>query len=176
MRKIKLYIACSLDGYIATADDGLDWLIGFPNPDNNDYGYNSFYETVDTLIMGGKTYRVITNMGEEWPYSGKTTYLISRNETNLPPDIIKLSDKWLEEIANMKEENGKDIWLMGGGEIISPLVERQLIDEMIITYIPTLLGKGIPLFPPVKEESVWKTIKSTCFESGVLQATFEIVK
>lgn len=174
MRKIKLYIACSLDGYIATMDNGLDWLTEFPNPQNDDYGYDSFYDTIGTLIMGGNTYRAIANMEVEWPYEGKMTYLVSRTEQTLSHNITLLSSNWLEKLGDLKNEEGKDIWVVGGGEIISQLINNQLLDEMIITYIPVLLGEGKSLYPSLKQQSSWKTTETICFKSGVMQAVFQL--
>lgn len=77
MRKLTLYISISLDGYIAEINGGLEWLENFPNPKETDYGYQEFYEKVDTLIMGGKTYRHILDMCDKWPYPEKNTYIIS---------------------------------------------------------------------------------------------------
>ena len=83
MKRIKLYIAVSLDGYIARPDGDIDWLTEFPNPSKIDYGYKDFFESVDMVIMGGQTYRDIICMDVVWPYKNKTTYVVTRNPIDL---------------------------------------------------------------------------------------------
>ena len=169
MRKIKLYIASSIDGYIAYSDGGLDWLTDYPITPESNYGYDAFFESIDTVIMGGRTFRDILNMDMVYPYKDKLSHIITRNK-NSQTDIANvqfLSDNIIETIASLKEQQGKDIWLVGGGEIISMLLDSNLVDEIIITYIPKILGDGIPLFPKMKVESKWKLLNSKSYDNGV---------
>ena len=84
-KKIKLYIAVSLDGYIARPDGNLDWLTKYPMPTGTEYGYKDLMDSIDTIIMGGKTYRAVLDMDFEWPYSDKACYIVSHRNTNLTP-------------------------------------------------------------------------------------------
>ena len=155
--KLILYIACSLDGYIADANGGIGFLdetpIALP-----DLGYDQFYQSIGTIIIGGKTYRQVKYelSPTEWMYEEKNCYVYSKQQnpddhnvqfTNLPPS------KLLEHI---RQHHSGDIWLMGGGEIVHCFIQENLIDEYYIYVMPNLLGEGIPLFragfPPVKIE------------------------
>lgn len=176
MRKIKLYIAASIDGYIAYPDGGLDWLSEYPITPECNYGYNDFYESIDSVIMGGKSYRDILNMDVIYPYKNKKSYIVTRNtnsQTSIE-DVQFLSENIIETISSLKKQQGKDIWLVGGGVIISMLLDHNLVDEMIITYIPKILGDGIPLFPKIKNESKWQLLNSQSYNNGVLSVEYQI--
>lgn len=148
--KLILYIATSLDGYIAEEDGGIGFLDEIPGP-SPDLGYEAFYRSVQAVIMGGKTYRQIKNelSPNQWPYEGMPCYVCTRQQfqhdrnvqfTSLPP-----GQQVLDLIS---EKHSGNIWLMGGGEIISCFMRENLIDQYNIYVMPALLGKGIPLFPP----------------------------
>ncbi|NDV96154.1 dihydrofolate reductase [Dysgonomonas sp. 521] len=175
MRKIKLYIAASIDGYIADTDGGLDWLSGYPITPELNYGYDEFFNSVDSVIMGGRTYRDILNMDVIYPYRDKTSYIITRNKDSQTSkeNIQFLSENVIETITSLKEQQGKDIWLVGGGEIIVMLLDNNLVDEMIITHIPKILGDGIPLFPKMKTESNWRLHNSQSYSNGVLSVEYQ---
>lgn len=174
MRKIKLYIASSIDGYIADLDGGLDWLSKYPITAEFNYGYDIFFDSVDSVIMGGRTYRDILNMDVIYPYESKTSYVITRNKISSPKGNIHfITNNVIEIISDLKKKEGKDIWLVGGGEIVSMLLNYDLIDEMIITYIPVVLGTGKPLFPETKKESNWKLINSQSYDNSVLTVEYQ---
>lgn len=173
MRKIKLYIAASIDGYIADIDGGLDWLSAYPITTELNYGYDEFFNSIDCVIMGGRTYRDILNMDVIYPYKDKISYIITRNKMNNSKESIHfLSDNIIEAISEIKKQKGKDIWLVGGGEIIAMLLNNDLIDEMIITIIPMMLGAGIPLFPNTTKESAWKLHNTHSYTNNVLQVEY----
>lgn len=173
MRKIKLYIAASLDGYIARPDDGLDWLIDFPNPTNTDYAYQEFYDTIDTIIMGGKTYRTILNMSDNWVYEDRQCYVVSRDKAIVQTAKTKLlTDTVIVSIVELRATPGKDIWLMGGGELVALFLKHDLIDTMIITYMPVTIGDGIRLFPDGIKETTWRIGNTAIYENGVVQLEY----
>lgn len=174
MRKIKLYIAVSLDGYIATPDGGVEWLNQFQISKNEDYGYKEIYQSIDTILMGGRTYRDIVGFGCEWPYKDKTTYIVSRNNVNLTPaeQVYFITDHVTGNVEKLKESTGKDIWLVGGGELVSMLLDANLIDEMHLCYLPIVLGQGISLFPNKPKETIWKLVGSKSFLSGAISITY----
>ena len=173
MRKIKLYIAASIDGYIADIEGGLDWLSGYPITPELDYGYDEFFNSVDTVILGGRTYRDILNMDVIYPYKDKISYIITRNKTNNPKENIQfISENITETVSGLKKQKGKDIWLVGGGEITAMLLDNDLIDEMIITTIPVILGSGIPLFPNTAKESAWQLHNTHSYSNNVLQVEY----
>ncbi len=174
MRKIKLYIATSLDGFIADMDGGLDWLTAYPNPEQSDYGYRDFYNTVDILIMGGSTYQSIVDMDIPWPYADKQTYVISRTKKSISNIVEVVGEDIVSKVAEWKSTTGKDIWLVGGGEAVSLFLNNNLVDAMEITAIPTLLGIGIPLFPTVQKASNWAVTDVIKHSNGVVTTHYKI--
>jgi dihydrofolate reductase len=172
MKKIKLYIAISIDGYIARCDGDLDWLNNFHNLEKIGYGYNSFFESVDTVIMGSLTYYSIMSMDVVWPYKDKTTYIISHNHRDSKENIHFVHENIIDTISKLREEKGKDIWVVGGGKLTSYLLKHDLIDEMIITTIPIILGSGIPLFPDNPNESEWRIKDIINYNNKVIQTIY----
>ena len=147
MKKLKLYVASSLDGFIAREDDDLKWLTEAPNPENDDHGYAAFLETVDTVLMGNSTYKWVV---AEWmpnPYPDLKNYVFTRGEAKTSGNINYINDDPVAFTAELKKGDGKDIFLVGGGELIKQLLAAGLIDEMIIFIVPVVLGRGIRLFP-----------------------------
>ena len=178
MKKIKLFIASSIDGYIATPNGDLEWLTEHPNPKQIDCGFNEFLSKIDTVIMGGHTYRNFLCMDIIWPYKSKKIYVISNSilENFLNINISFITNNVIDEITAIKNDKGSDIALVGGGVLTKMLLQENLIDEMIITTVPVLLGYGIPLFPPYYEMSNWRIYKSEIYENGLLQAFYHKAK
>ncbi|WP_299529103.1 dihydrofolate reductase family protein [Ulvibacterium sp.] len=175
MSKIKLYIATSLDGFIAREDGSLDWLYALPNPNQIDHGYADFFESIDTIIMGKGTYEEILGFGVEWPYSNCQTYILTTDKnfkakTEKTKIIHQVNNPVVEQ---MKSNADKDIWIVGGGKTITHFIDLELIDEMILCLIPTILGKGIKLFPNNPKETTFELRKSETFETGVVNLTYE---
>lgn len=175
MKKIKLYIAASIDGYIARSDGDLDWLMKYPINSETNYGYDDFYKSIDTVIMGGQTYRDILDMDFVWPYRDKISNVITRNPMGAKENIRFITEKVIENISNLRNENGKDIWLVGGGKLTAMLLNQDMVDEMIITTIPVILGNGIPLFPEQPKESKWELQSSESYKNGVIQIVYKKV-
>jgi dihydrofolate reductase len=145
-RNLVLFIACSLDGYIATEDESLEWL--FKVEGEGDNGYSEFYDTVDTVLMGKRTYDWIMNHNDtnEFPYKNKACYVFTRSSLEDTNDV-KFVNGDLTNFANkLNNQDGKDIWIVGGGEVLYYFLQEKLVDEIIMTIAPTILGKGIPLF------------------------------
>jgi dihydrofolate reductase len=148
MRKIKLFIDSSLDGYIATEDSSIDWLYT-----DCDYGYTQFYISVDTILMGRKTYDKIIELAAEYPHKDKKNYEFSQKKS-AGKRKEKEKDRNVEFIADiidfvkiqLLQSQGKDIWLIGGADIISIFLNAGMLDEIILSIHPIVLGKGIPLF------------------------------
>ena len=148
MRKISLFIAMSLDGYIADSTGGVDWLKGQGSDDENIDSYSEFIKNIDTILMGWNTYhQIVTELSpNEWIYGDFTTYVISHNEHD-SSEKVRFTDTSPVDLAErLKKENGKEIWICGGANLIGQLVNADLIDCYYITVVPTLLGSGIRLF------------------------------
>lgn len=144
-RKLVLYIASSLDGYIATDEHNLDWLFAVEGEGDN--GYSTFYNTVDTILIGRITYEwIIEHEKGEFPYKGKECYVFSRTKKDYNEHVTFISEDVVQFSKDLKNKNGKSIWLVGGGNLLDTFIKEKLIDELIVTITPVLLGRGIPLF------------------------------
>jgi dihydrofolate reductase len=168
MGTIILYIASSLDGYIARENGDVDWL-----PINTDSGYDNFYKSIDTVIMGKKTYDQILTFGD-YPYKGKKSYVFTRNDSLTKDENVEFASNVEEFSRNLVSSKG-NIWLVGGSELFSAFLEHKLVDEIILSIIPTVLGKGIPLFQNINQEANLKLIKKTEY-SGFVELTYKVLK
>ncbi|MDD4121179.1 MAG: dihydrofolate reductase family protein [Clostridia bacterium] len=157
-RKVILYIAMSLDGYIARINGDIDWLDGDGSEPNADFGYDEFYNSIDTVIMGRKTYDQVLTFGK-YPYKGTRGYVFTSEKRNRNEDVIFTDENAGPLITKLRKEKGKDIWLIGGAEIIDTFIKKGLIDEYFITVIPCILGEGIPLFKAGRPELKLKLLK-----------------
>jgi len=177
MRKLRLYIAQSLDGFIATKTGSVDWLSDPENPDIdlNAYGYLDFCNTIDTTIMGYNTYREILNFGIPFPYPDKKNYIFSRNHTKNDQNPVEfIAENPVNFTANLKKQAGKDIWLIGGGEINKLLLNAGLIDEIILSIKPIFLGEGIKLFADTIQSTLFKINTVNIFDKSIIQ--FEMIE
>lgn len=143
-RNLILFIAVSLDGYIATKEESLDWLFSVEGEGDN--GYSEFYETVDTVLMGKKTYDWVIDHAEDFPYQNKACYVFTRSDVEDTEHVQFVRDDVVDFTNQLKQQEGRNIWIVGGGELLSSFMKEQLLDELIVTVSPVLLGSGIPLF------------------------------
>jgi len=174
MAKIKLYIAISLDGKIAKLNDDVSWLDEIPNPDKSDYGYYDFYEKVDTIIMGNGTYKFVQRMGAEYPYKGKSSYVITRDASMTDNEDVKyVSGTDVIELVQSLQANGKgDVWVVGGGQVNTLFANANLIDELMIYVMPIVIGEGIPLFGEGLDQKMLTLVSSKSYESGVVELRY----
>jgi len=170
MRKISLFIATSLDGYIAKPDDDLSFL-RLMEKEGEDYGYEEFTNTIDTLIVGRRTYDyVLEEIGPSHYDNGqRDVYVITRTERPQVGRTIFYTGDITELVKRLKSEKGKNIYCDGGAEIINELLKHDLIDEFIISVIPFLLGDGIKLFKDGRPEQRLEFITAKTFETGLIQ-------
>ncbi len=172
-RKVILYIAMSLDGYIATKDHNIDFL-SLVEAENEDYGYADFMQNVDTMIWGRKTYDKIQTLGVEIQsaYESKKIYVLSNSRIGSDGNITYFSD--IEAlINNLKAEEGKTIYCDGGSELVFQLLQHQLLDRLIVSVIPHLLGDGIRLFKDERPEQKLKLKRSISYPSGLIQLWYD---
>lgn len=148
MRRISLFIAMSLDGYIADSEGSVDWLNGQGNDEENIDAYSEFVKNIDMILMGWNTYhQIVTELSpQKWIYEEFTTYVITHKKHISSEKIRFVNTNPVELVKRLREENGKDVWICGGANLIRQLVKEDLIDHYYITVIPTLLGSGIRLF------------------------------
>ena len=173
--KVQLYIAMSLDGKIAKPNDDVSWLDEIPNPDKSDYGYHDFYGGIDIVVMGNSTYRFVQSMDIEYPYNGKTSYVITRDSSLQDnEDVCYVSgDQVLEIIKDLRKSSNKNIWLVGGGEVNTLFSNTNLIDEIILFVMPIIIGDGIPLFGQGLGEKQLILRSSQVYQSGVVELNYK---
>ncbi len=151
-RKIVLFIATSLDGYIATKDDSLEWL--FQTEGEGDNGYSEFMEGIDTIILGRRTYDwLIEKEGDNFPYKDKKCYVFSKSVKTDDPNVEFVNGNLVAFASKLKQMDGKNIWIVGGGELLHDFIKNRLVEEWYITITPTILGDGIPLFKKLDFET-----------------------
>lgn len=143
--KVILYIAMSLDGYIARPDGSVDWLHDVEGEGDN--GYSDFYSQVGTVIMGRNTYEEVLKLTDEFPYAGKPCYVLTRTYKDDHP-YVSFTDEAIDTlIPRLRENSDGYVWLVGGGQLVQQFLNKGLIDELELYIIPKLIGEGIPLFP-----------------------------
>ena len=174
MRKVTLFIAMSLDGYIADKDGGVDWLNGQEEDGENMDTYSEFIKTIDTIIMGWNTYhQVITELSpEEWIYPEQVSFVITHREIPSTERIRFTSESPCDLIKRLREEEGNGIWICGGASIVRQLMETDLIDTLHISVIPTLLGDGVRLFGPLEKEQKLRLVKTQSY-NGITDLVYE---
>lgn len=172
--KNSVFIATSLDGFIAGKNDELDWLSTFPEIDHIDTGYEGFTSQIDALLMGRNTYKVVEAFEGEWFYK-KPVFVWSNSMTEIPERLsgkVFLVKGSIQEVLTEIHNKGFHHLYIDGGKTIQTFLAEDLIDEMIITTIPVLLGEGIPLFGSIPKKLVFKCVKTTLFFDKVAQNHF----
>ena len=155
-----VYIATSLDGFIARPDGDIKWLINIPNPDNSDFGYEEFIAGIDAILMGRKTYETALNF-DPWPYN-RPVFVLSNILENVPHELegkAEIINGSLKDILQCLEKRKIKNLYVDGGRTIQSFLKEDLIDEMIVTTVPILLGSGIPLFGHLDEDLKFKCEK-----------------
>ena len=167
MRKIILFIASSLDGFIARENDTVDWLFT-----DQEYGYKQFYSSIDTILIGRKTFEHSLTFGET--YHGKEVFVFSKNKNAKNINNIHFEQDIIATTKNLLNKDGKNIWLVGGAEIITVMLNNDFINEIILSIHPLILGRGIPLFKEIVKEIKMTLIKEIRYETGLLQAHYQV--
>jgi dihydrofolate reductase len=169
----RVFIATSLDGFIATSDHGLDWLDSLPNPDGDDYGFASFMDTIDAVVMGRGTFDVI-GWFRPWPYA-TPVFVASSTLTEVPEDlegvVIPVSGPPKAIVERCVDAGYTELYI-DGGRLVTAFVEEGLIDELTISRLPVVLGEGIPLFGRLSAPTWWTHSGTTAFASGIVQSSY----
>jgi dihydrofolate reductase len=179
--KTTVYIATSLDGYIARPDGGLDWLSqggGEGGGDGEDYGYKAFMATVDALVMGRHTYEKVLTFGA-WPYERKRVVVLSSRPVTIAPEIAATVESMAGTPAEVVERlaaRGLGHLYVDGGVTIQRFLAAGLIDRFIITRIPVLIGAGIPLFGPLERDVRLRHVETRSFPSGLVQGEYAVIR
>ncbi|UBF26246.1 dihydrofolate reductase family protein [Kovacikia minuta CCNUW1] len=168
MRRIVLFIASSLDGYIARPSGEVDWLFT-----DQDYGYTDFLAEVDTVLMGRKTYEQVLTFGE-FPYQEKQCFVFSQNpDFDASPHAKTVGTDVKDFVQGLRQSEGKTIWLVGGAALIHPFIAHRLLDEIILFVHPILLGGGIPLFAGETPTQALKLVGHHSYDSGLLRIIYQ---
>lgn len=171
MRKVVLGLGISLDGYIARLDGSVDFLF-MPK----DYSMGPFFRTIDTAVMGGKTYEVGLKMGGSGAFGGSSIayYVMSRSQ---PPGdrggVTFTNQTPAELVALIRKRRGKNIWHMGGGELAREFLKADLVDEIYLGVVPILLGEGLPLFPSGFPQRNFALLENKTYSKGLIVLKYE---
>ncbi|MBY5992204.1 dihydrofolate reductase family protein [Ferrimonas balearica] len=174
-----VYIATSLDGYIADRDGGLDWLHSVPNPEGDDLGFAEFIAGVDALVMGRNTYQTLLDFDLElpaqWPYP-KPVYVVSRQPVTVPAalegKVFALAADDPRGLSDRLAELGHQRLYVDGGRTIQGFLAAELIDELILTQIPILLGGGVPLFGALAEPQAFELVHSEVLLGALVKSHY----
>ena len=169
-----VYIATSLDGYIATTNGGLEWLNSFPNPSDSDYGYHEFMDRVDALVMGRKTFDIVAAL-TPWPYT-KKVFVLSGSLKEVPAvlvDQVEIVNGDISTVVKKLNTRGYHNLYIDGGQTIQAFLRKNLIDELIISKIPLILGEGIPLFSPQDQPLKFEHCSTEVFEGGLVKSHYK---
>jgi dihydrofolate reductase len=173
-RKVIVHIATSADGYIARSDGDLEWLTSRPAPAGF-YGMNAFMKSIDTKVLGRKTYEVSRQMGAKFDARNRSI-VFSRHSppADAPPGVEFATEPIAAVVNRLREQPGKDIWLMGGGEIIASFLDERAIDEFVISVAPVFIGEGIPLIARHHRHVPLDLLSAERFEDGLVQLHYRV--
>ena len=171
MPEVVYYVAASLDGYIATPDGGVEWLDPFQSG-SEDYGYSAFYDSVDAVLLGSRTYVQSLGFGE-WPYPDKPCWVFSGSINSSVPDGVTVTDRSPREVVSeLSERDVTRAWLVGGGSLAASFRDAGLITELIVSIMPVILGGGVPLFAVPGPRTRLHLTDSTVYGDGVTQLVY----
>lgn len=168
-----IYIATSLDGYIARKDGNIDWLMELPNPDKSDYGFSDFMKRIDGLIMGRNTFNLVLKFGQ-WPYT-KPVFVLSKTMKEIPDEMKSKAERVrgnLNTIVERLNKKGFENLYIDGGKTIQSFLKQDLIDEIIITRIPIILGSGIPLFGEMDLELRFEHVQTEVLNNALVKSRY----
>lgn len=189
MPKVQYYCAATLDGFIADPDDGLDWLLGYegryegpeaaPGPMSSGGGYDAFYEGVGAIVSGSTTYEWVLDRLDEWPYAGKPLWVFSSRELAKPEghedEVRIVNDPVTENHDRVLESAGdRNLWILGGGNVASQYADAGLIDELLLTVVPVVLGEGKPLFDRGLPGGPLQLTGTTVFQTGMVELRYSL--
>lgn len=172
-RKVILFIATSIDGYIADQDGGVGWLDTATEFVEEDQSYEAFYAGVDTVILGRTTYDQVVNelSPDDYPYKDVTSYVLTSRETKDLTNIHFTNEPVVDLVKRLRSEAGGDIWIVGGSSVVMPLVKENLIDEYQLSTMPIILGQGISLFQEMADSLILKT-GDVRLKNGIVATTY----
>lgn len=172
-RTVSLFIAMSLDGYIADSAGGVGWLKGHSDQEENSDPYAVFIKNIDTVLMGWNTYhQIVTELSpDEWVYKGMKTYVVTHRGHSSEEDVVFTDQDPVCLVNELKKKTGRGIWICGGADLVKQLWDRDMIDEYYISVIPVLLGCGIRLFEKGQREIELKLVDTHIY-NGIVDLVY----
>ncbi len=170
--QISIYIATSIDGYIARKDGGLDFL-EYGHTGDEDYGFKKFMKGIDVLILGRKTYEIVSGF-DEWPYRGKKVIVLSSTLKEVRKEVELFCGQLTDLTSRLHSEGIKHVWI-DGGITVSKFLEAGLVDDITISVIAVVLGSGIPLFNAMDKEHKCHLVSTQSYSSGLVQLKYEVL-
>jgi dihydrofolate reductase len=184
--RVIYYAAATLDGYIADADDGLDWLTKYEGSFEGEGAqpmkgsYDEFYEGIGALVMGSTTYEWVLEHVDAWPYAGKPTWVLSSRARGLPKGVdegeVTVTEADVAEVHDdvVAGAGVRDVWVVGGGNVASQYADAGLLDELVVTVVPVVLGEGKPLFDRAVGGGPMELMGTRAWDTGMVELRYEI--
>lgn len=174
--KVTLYIATSVDGYVADEEGGVGWLEEFEETasDEDLEDYAAFYESVDCLVMGATTYEQVLTFGE-WPYDDRPTYVFTHRELSPATDAVEFVSQPVAEFSKAVEREHEHVWLVGGAQLAQAFLAARGIDDLRLSLVPVLLGGGVPLFAGEYDRQRLRLRDTKSRETGIVEHHYEIL-
>ena len=173
-RNVIVHIATSADGYIARTDGDLEWLTSRPAP-KGFYGMNAFMKSIDTKLLGRKTYEESLRMGAKFDSMSRTIVFSHHSRpADAPPGVEFVNSAIAPFVNRLREHPGKDIWLMGGGELIASFLDEQAIDEFVVSVAPVFIGEGVPLIARRPRHVPLELLSIERFDDGLVQLHYRV--
>lgn len=169
-----IFIGASIDGYIADRNEKLDFLECIPNPDNVGFGFHDFMESVDAVLMGRKTFETILGFDGEWHYS-KPVFVLSSSLKSVPEELkenVEIVQGEIEEIVASLNERGFEKLYIDGGKVIQSFLERDMVDELIISTVPMLLGGGTPLYGLLPKHLLFEHVETQVLLNALVKTHY----
>jgi dihydrofolate reductase len=169
LARILGYIAASLDGFIATRDGSLEWLFKYDGMDLGEHDYRVFVQRIRTVVMGRGTYDFLAGDPSPWPYAGQRVLVVTSRPIDDPKGALEIRDDVGALIAELREREDGDVWMLGGGQLQMAFLERGALDEIEIYVIPELIGGGTPLFPATGHAASPRLISARSMDRGCVR-------
>ena len=172
--KIVLYLATSVDGYIADEQGGVSWLEGDGSKPDTSGSYPAFYETVEAIVMGWTTYhQIVTALSPDiWPYEGRPCYVVTHRQGENQENVCFWNGELIALADQLKTESKGNVWICGGASVARQLLKENRIDKLWLSVIPTVLGKGVRLFPGLHRELPLKLVATEHY-NGIVDLVYE---
>lgn len=176
--KTSAYLATSLDGFIARSDHGLDWLDGWAQPSQGDYGYADFMSSVDVLLMGRNTFDTVMGFGVDWPYT-MPVHVLTTRELTPPPNtehgVFAISGEPAHVLEQLQSLGFKHVYV-DGGQVVQTYLSSGHLDQLILTTLPVLIGDGIPLFGKLERDIKCNLESISSYDTGFVQRTYSFAE